>query len=229
MNDDRLNKEIAEEIEAEKKEAELAEYAPPEISNAQVNAAKYAWMLIVAAVDLATAYAYYEVLSPYWWYALLWFVVGGGGLIFSEWLWERVGNNDKQNTLARRSKAVSAIAVFVMALLMGVAVVFNFQHAALITGLAVVSSVGLAFFHAWQAYQYHDVDDERIALNLEAQAEAKNQKEERVIHRAGRRVAAKKRVHILGGKYQAQHGEAFQRETGRTFASEAKNPTPGRD
>lgn len=223
-----LNEEIAAEIESEKREAELSEYAPPEISNAQVDAAKYAWMLIVAAVDLATAYAYYETLYPYWWYALLWFVVGGGGLIFSEWLWERVGNNDKQNALARRSKMVSAISVFVMALLMGVAVVFKFQHTNLITGLAVASSVGLAFFHAWQAYQYHEVDDERIALNLEAQAEAKNKKEERVIHRAGRRIEAKKRVHVLGGKYQERHGAAFEKETGRTFAAQTKNPTPGR-
>lgn len=231
MNEQKLNEEIAAEIEAERREVEMSEYIPPVVSNAQVLAAKYAWMVIVSIIDIATAYAFYDKLRPYWWYAVSWALVGAGGLIFSEWLWERVGNNAKQNEIARKSKTVSAIAVFAMALVMGLALVLDFGEAAWLSGFAVVSVVGLMFFHAWQAYQYHDVDDERIALNQEAKAEAVNQKEIRGIHRAGRRVDAKKRVHVLGGKYQSRHGAAFEKAAGRSFQSTARdeNPTQGRD
>ena len=227
MDIEKLNAEIAAEIEREKREAELAEYAPPAVSNAQVNGAKYVWMLVAFGVDIATAYALWLILAPYWWYAVIWLLVGAGGLVFAEWLWERVGNNTQQKAIARTSKVVSAVSVMAMALVTGVALVTGFSAIAWIEGLAVISVLALAGFHGWQSYNYHEVDDDYIAQTLEARAEADNLKELRSIHRAGRRVEAKKRVYITGGRYQGEHGEAFQRAAGKSFASTAQAPKQG--
>lgn len=231
---EKMNKEIAAELAREREEAERAEFTPPPISQAQVNGAKYAWMAIAFVIDGATAYALWKILAPYWYYAVLWLVVGAGGLVFSEWLWERIGNNAKQAAIAKKSKSVSALSVVVMAIVAGVALIVGIERALWVEILAVSSVIALACFHAWQAYQYHELDDDYVALTLEAQKEAENQKEIRSIHRAGRRVAAKKKVYVLGSEYQKSHGSAFVAAAGRSFASESKtpelkreNPTPG--
>lgn len=222
---EKMNKEIAEELTKEREEAEQAEFEPPIISHTQVKGAKYAWMGIAFVIDAATAYALWKILTPYWYYAILWIVVGAGGLVFSEWLWERIGNNETQSKLAKTSKTVSAFAILIMAMITGVVLVVNAAAALWVEGLAVVSVIGLACFHGWQAYQYHEVDDDYIALTLEAKKEAGNQKEIRAIHRAGRRVAAKKKVYVLGSVYQKTHGDAFTAAAGRSFAS-TSNSTP---
>jgi len=224
MNEQWLNDEIAKEIEKEREEAELSEFAPPKVSNAQVNGAKYAWMIIAIVVDLATAYALWLILAPYWWYAVMWFTVAAGGLLFAEWLWERVGNNDKQIAISRVSKNVSALAVAGMAIITGVGLVSNIHLVGWIENLAVVSVLALMCFHGWQAYQYHEVDDDYVAQTLEARAEATNQKEIRTIHRAGRRIHAKKKVYVTGQHYQKSHGNAFVKEAGRSFAADAQRP-----
>jgi hypothetical protein len=199
-------------------------------------------MAIVFAIDAATAYALWIILAPYWWYAALWLVFGAGGLIFSEWLWERVGNNEKQIAISSASKKVSAAAVMLMALFTSVELVTNIITAEWVGGFAVFVVISLAGFHAWQSYQYHEVDDDYIALTLEAKAEASNQKELRSIHRAGRRIEAKKKVYVTGAMYQGKHGDAFGKLTGKNFQKptqqfakdvqkppqiEQPSPTPG--
>jgi hypothetical protein len=234
MFDKDLSKEIADELEREREEAELAEYSPPSISNAQVNGAKYAWMVIAFAIDAATAYALWLILAPYWWYAILWLVVGAGGLVFAEWLWERVGNNDIQFQIADVSKKVAGIAVLVMALVTGVILVGGVGNAAWMEIISVVLIVGMLGFTGMQAYRYHENDDDYIAMNLEAKEEAKNQKELRAIHRAGRRVEAKGQVHVRAAKYRSKQGQAFDAARGqqkkpmqqpvRSFSQTAEKP-----
>jgi signal transduction histidine kinase len=233
MFDKDLSKQIADELEREREEAELSEYTPPTISNAQVNGAKYAWMVIAFAIDAATAYALWIILAPYWWYAILWLVVGAGGLVFAEWLWERVGNNDIQFQIADVSKKVAGIAVIAMALVTGIILVGGIGNAAWMEVISVVLIVGMLGFTGMQAYRYHENDDDYIAMNLEAKEEAKNQKELRAIHRAGRRVEAKEQVHVRAAKYRAKQGQAFDAARGqkkpmqqpvRQFASDTEKP-----
>ena len=220
-----LNDEIAEELRAEEEARILAEFAPKEIERTQVKGAKVAWMSISIGIDLATAYAYMLILDPYWWYGIIWIVAGAGGLLFSEWLWERVGNNDDQTRIATTSKTVSAIAVLLMALLVGVALILGWEKAAWMEIFAMFSAVSLICFHGWQSYQYHEKDDDYIAATEDARADARNTKEIRSIHRAGMRVKAKKMVHGIGEKYQGQHGAAFTAAAGRSFGVDTKDST----
>lgn len=221
-----LNEEIANEIMQEEEARIMAEFAPKDIQRGQVKGAKFAWMAVAIGIDLTTAYALYLVFSPYWWYAVLWAIAGAGGLMFAEWLWERVGNNEEQTSIASTSKNVSAIAIVLMAVLAGVAMILGFQRQPWMEVLALISVVGLACFHGWQAYQYHEKDDDYIAATEEARANAENLKEIRKVHRAGLRIAAKKRVHKTGEKYEKEHGVAFTAAAGRSFASESKFSLP---
>lgn len=225
MNEEQLNQDIAEEIMKEEEARVMAEFAPKKISTTQVKGAKFAWMIVAACIDFATAYAYTVILAPYWWYAVLWVLAGAGGLIYAEWLWERVGNNEQQTRIAAASKNVSAIAILVMAMLAGVALVLGWERTQTLEIVAVISAIGLIGFHGWQSYQYHEVDDDYIAANEESRAYADNIKEIRKVHRAGQRIAAKKMVHRVGEKYEKTHGQAFTAAAGRSYASTTKTPS----
>lgn len=227
------NKEIAEEILRDEEAKIAAQFEPKKISKNQVKAAKYTWMGITVVVDAATAYAYTVILDPYWWYGFIWFLVGAGGLIFSEWLWERIGNNDEQRKIASASKNTSAIAVFIMALLAGFALVMGWSGQKWMEVFAMASAIGMSFFHGLQAYRYHEVDDEYISETEDALADANSQKEIRNYHRAGMRVKAKKAVRNIGSQYRSQHGAAFDAALGKQYAKDMglpqrldnKNPT----
>lgn len=218
---------LYEEIEKELMEAEEKkiqdEFKPKPISTAQVKGAKWAWILVVLGIDAATFYALYIILQPYWQYPAMWVISGAGGLLFSEWLWERVGNNAQQFEIADTSKKVSAIAVLIMAALSGVALILGIQRETWVEIVALLSSVGLVCFHGWQAYQYHEKDDDYIAKTEEARANAENLKDIRNIHRAGMKIQAKERVHITGAKYQKKYGGAFVQAAGRSYAHEEKS------
>ena len=223
---DKLNDEIAKELFAEEEARVLAEFAPKSIQRGPVKGAKFAWMFVAFGIDIATAYAYTIILAPYWWYAVIWILAGAGGLLFSEWLWERIGNNDEQTRIAKTSKQVSAGAILVMALCAGVSLIMNWSRNTSMEIFAMTSAVGLICFHGWQAYQYHEKDDDHIATTMDARAGAENLKDIRRIHRAGMRVKAKKMVHNVGSKYQQQHGAAFTAAAGRSFGSETVKPEP---
>lgn len=203
-------------IEEEKRKVE-EEYAAKPISEAPVKGAKYAWMGAVFLVDLATAYALYEILSPYWWYAAMWLLSGAGGLLFADWLRERVGNNFEQCQISDTGKNISAISVIVMALFAGVVLVLGITRTQWVEVVAFVSALGLFCFHAIQAYRYYHNDDGYIAKNEEARANADAVKELRKLHRAGLKVKAKQRVITTGAGYQKQYGGAFRAAAGRSF------------
>jgi hypothetical protein len=216
------NDEIAKELEEEKEAKLLAEFAPKKIQRTQVNAAKYAWMFVAVSIDIASAYVVFTMTT--WFHALIWLIAAAGGLIFSEWLWERIGNNDEQAAISRASKTVSAIAVIVMGIFTGVAYVVGWTNYAIAEAIIVVITVSLFGFHGWQAYQYHEKDDDYINATVDAKADAQNQKEVRDIHRAGQRVAAKKFVRRTGAKYQKEYGNAFTTQAGRSYASDTDKP-----
>lgn len=216
------NDEIAKELEAEREAKMMAEFAPKPIQRTQVKAAKYAWMFVAVSIDIASAYIVYTMTT--WFHAVIWLIAAAGGLIFAEWLWERVGNNDEQARTASLSKQVSAVAVIVMGILTGVAYVLGWTSYAIVEAVVVAVTVSLFGFHGWQAYQYHEKDDDYINATMDAKADAKNQKELRDIHRAGQRVNAKKTVHRTGAKYQKEQGSAFNSASGRSFASDTDDP-----
>ena len=216
------NDEIAEEIMKEEEARILAEYAPKQIQRTQVKAAKIAWMFVAVCIDIATAYVVY--LMTTWWYAVIWLLAAAGGLLFAEWLWERVGNNDEQENISRISKNVSAAAVLIMGLFSGVAYIMGWTNSYVVENIVLIVTLSLFGFHGWQAYQYHEKDDDYIAATEDARAEAKNLKDIRVIHRAGMRVRAKKLVRNTGSKYEKEHGSAFVAAAGRSYASEAEQP-----
>ena len=122
-----LNLEIEKELEAEEEALMLREFEPKKIGKSQVKGAKIVWMSAAVSIDLVTAYALVLIMSPLWFYAVLWILVGAGGLMFAEWLWERVGNNEEQEKIASTSKTVSAVAVLVMAVVSGSAVTMEGQ------------------------------------------------------------------------------------------------------
>lgn len=218
------DQEIADEILKEEEARIMAEFAPKQIQRTQVKAAKFAWMFVAISIDVATAYIF--GIATAWFYGVMWFLAGSFGLMFAEWLWERIGNNDEQTRIAALSKNVSAIAVVVMALLAGIAYILGWTHNQILEIIALVSAVSLFCFHGWQAYQYHEKDDDYIAATMDALADAKNTKEIRNIHRAGLRVKAKKMVRATGAKYEQQHGAAFTAAAGRTFGAETDKLSP---
>lgn len=234
MTDYNLNEEIEKELKAEEEALMLKEFEPKKIGKSQVTGAKFVWMFIAIGIDLITAYALVKIMNPLWYYAALWIIAGAGGLLFAEWLWERIGNNDEQVKIANTSKTVSALAVVIMALASGVAVIMEWQGLKVMEIGILFVTVGLVCFHGWQAYQYHEKDDDYIAQTLDALADAKNEKEIKSIHRAGRRVTAKKTVYNTGERYQKIHGGAFKAAAGRSFGKDTdtvrldeKNPPTG--
>ncbi len=196
---------IADEINAE-----MDEYTPPRISEAQVRAAKYAWLGLLWLIDIATVYGLVLIFSPYWLYAFIWLVCGAGSLSFAEWLFERIGNNEEQDKIARFLRAISALAVILIGLAVGLVVVGGIAIGNVLAERVFWSiAILLVAFSALQAYRYYDNDDERRAQNEEARRAAKHQRSLREIHRAGRTVSEIEKQHALAGKYRSRQGAAF--------------------
>ena len=204
----KTNDEIALELAEEEVRVESEKHAPKTPHGRQVTGAKIAWMLGVIAIDAATAYAILQI-TLYWQYAALWFAAGAGGLLFSDWLREHVGNNDDQKRIAELGINVSLGAVLAMALLAGTVYVLGYSRLPWVEALVTAASVGLFFYHVAQAYRYYIIDDEYIAKRDEARAEAANRRDIARIHRAARKVAAKKQAEAVADKYRKDHGTAL--------------------
>ncbi len=196
---------IAEEINAE-----MDGYTPPRISEAQVQAAKYAWLGLLWMIDIATVYGLILIFSPYWLYAFIWLVCGAGSLSFAEWLVERIGNNGEQEKIARFLRAISALAVILVGLAVGLVVVGGIAIGNVLAERVFWSvTILLVAFSALQAYRYYDNDDERKAQSEEARRAAKHERDLRQIHRAGRTVSEREKQHALADKYRSRQGAAF--------------------
>jgi hypothetical protein len=225
---------VTREIEQEREEIERERNRPPKVSNSQVDRARIVWIGGSILIDGLTAWLIYTM-TGYWYYALIWVVAGAGGLLYSEDLKTRIGNNPEQQEYADRGVKVSAIAVFVMAVLVGGIFVTGYA-ASWVDAILEAAAVGLFFFHLYQSYQYHNLDDEVIARNEEARAEERNKKREREIHRAARIVERKRKQLSLREKYRKEYGGAFDAALGkdkpvkmelemRSFALDDENPT----
>ena len=205
MNDN--NDEITREIELENEQRE-AGAKPKKIQRGQLFGAKLAWTLGAVAIDIVTGYAIYYT-TAYWWYGVMWVVAGAGALWFSEWLWERIGNNDEQKVIADLGIKVSGGAIAFMALAAGVILAGKFENNVWIEGGLILSVVGLFCYHVFQSYRYYILDDEFMEATEEARANAQAEKEIRQIHRAARKVEAKKKRSAILGNYRNMHGDAI--------------------
>lgn len=200
---------IADQIRQDKEKAARDKIVPAKKNTPQVETAKIAWTLGALAIDIATAYAIY-VITGYFWYGVFWIVAGGGGLIWSQWIKERVGNNAEQNKIGEAGVIVSGLAVLIMAFVTGVVFVLGMTGLLWVEALTVVATVGLFLYHVFQAYRYHEADDDITAAQEEARAEARALKEIREIHRAARVVEAKKKALQLLSGYEGEHGDAIR-------------------
>ena len=222
MND---NERIAIEIQNTRLEQERAKSAPKKVSDAQVKEARIMWMAGSVLIDLLTSYLIY-MLTGYWYYAGIWVLAGAGGLLWSERLKERIGKNKDQRKIADNGVTISGGAVFLMALLVGTVWVMKIASpwmAALMESSALV----LFFFHLFQAYQYHQKDDEVIAADEEARLEAQNEKGIREAHRAARLVESKKTKQGYEDEYVRQHGAAYIAAQGKDINAVAVDPAVG--
>ena len=206
------NDKIAAEIEAEKLRREQEKSKPKKISHSQVKEAKFIWMAGILLIDLLTS-ALIWAITGYWYYALVWIAAGAGGLLWSERQKERIGNNIEQIDIGDLGVKVSGVLVFVMAVTVGLIWVTK-SKALWLDAVMEITAVVLFFYHLFQAYRYHQVDDEVIASNEEARSEEEAKREIRAAHRAARLVESKKVKSGVVGVYQEQHGAAFNAALG---------------
>lgn len=206
------NAEIAREIQIERARIEQEKSRPKPVSRNQVKEAKYVWVGGTVIIDLLTAYLIYTV-TGYWYYAVIWALAGAGGLIYSERLKERIGNNKEQLTIGDRGVKISAGMVAFMALVAGAMWVTK-SYTSYLSVLIEASAVGLFLFHLWQSYQYQHTDDGYKADNEEALLEENNERRIRESHRAGRVVSSRKVERGLQEAYRKEHGEAFDAAMG---------------
>ncbi len=186
---------------------EIEKSKAKKVGKAQLIGSKIAWIGGAIVFDAVTSYLIY-LITAFVPYGLMWLIGGGGGLAFAEWLWERVGNNHEQRQLAELSKIVSAIAIAVMALIVGVSYALR-NSSKFIEIAVIVSTLCLFLFHIFQAYKYHSIDDDYIEATAEARAEEAHQRELKNISRAAREVAkAKEQTDLIGAK-RTEHGAAF--------------------
>jgi len=210
----KTNDELAQELEAEKTAIEKEKHTPKKPSGMQVKGAALAWMLGAFSIDAATAWLVY-IVSGYWPYGVAWLLAGAGGLALNEWFREHPLNNDDQKRIAELGLTVSWVGVILMGLFTGIAYVLQASGAAWVEIVVIAAVVGLFFFHVYQSYQYHLKDDEYLARREEARLEAKSASEIAAIHRAARRVDAKKTAEATADGYRKDHGAAFDAARGR--------------
>ncbi|RPJ29412.1 MAG: hypothetical protein EHM33_00775 [Chloroflexi bacterium] len=201
------NNAIAKQIEAEKARREADQNKPKKVTQKQVDEARFVWMAGVFLIDALTAWLIWT-LTTYLPYAVIWIFAGAGGLLYSERLKERIGNNAEQGKIGERGVKASALAVVLMALLVGTIWVTKVQYVWL-NAVMEVTAVVLFFFHVWQSYQYHSVDDEVVAANEEARSEEENLRQIRGVHRAARYVDTIKNREGVADSYRKDHGAAL--------------------
>ena len=208
------NDKIAEKIRAEKLRMEQEKAMPIKVSDSQVREARFIWMTGTVAIDILTAYLIYS-LTGYLPYAVIWFLAGAGGVLWSERQSERIGNNPEQKSIGAMGVKVSAFAVVAMALIFGYCWVQKITGGWMNTVMEI-SALVLFFYHVYQAYQYHEKDDETIARNDEARLEAQHQRDLRSAHRGARIVEAEKVKDGVEEMYRDEHGAAFDEALGLT-------------
>lgn len=204
---------IAEEIREERRRKEIKKLEPKPINETPVKMAKYAWVFGTVVLDIMTAYYIWHATTLF--YGIVWILVGAGGLVWSENQRERIGNNTKQKDIGQLGVWVSAGAVFVAALIMGVVYLMGTISSDWVVAGAEIVSVCMFAYHLVQAYRYHIYDDAYIAANEDALDEADSVREVRAIYRAARKVEAKRGVHNERDEMHKKYGPAFDAAYGK--------------
>lgn len=209
---------IEREIAEEREKAEQAKIPVPQVSRAPVIFARFAWIAGVIGVDAYTAWIW--LIYTTWFYAVVWFAVASVGLIYWDIADNRPGNNQKQSAKAKEARVVSAVAVILMAFVAGAINLLGLRSPYISVGIEI-ASLALAGYHLFSWYTYDAVDDERVARNDEARAEADSDREVRAAHRAGRRVAAKLGRIRIDNVYRQKYGKAY--DAARGIPAEGNN------
>ena len=197
---------IAERLKKQKDEEKQERKKPLEISNTQVQASTVVWIIGVFILDLITAYIVWQV-TGYWFYGVMWMLIGAGGLTWSEWLQHRIGNNFKQREIASTGVLVSAIAVGIMALVSGAFWILG-RNDSWIAVMFEIVTVCLFLFHMVQAYRYRMIDDGYIERNLEARSKERHEADLRRIERAKKELQKAMEAEKLEQEFIKEHGQA---------------------
>jgi len=216
--DEKILEQIEREIAAEREEAEQAKIPVPQISRAPVVFARFAWIVGVLAIDAYTAWIWWIYTT--WFYAVVWFMVGSTGLIYWDIAKNRPGNNDEQSDKADEARIVSAVAVILMAFVAGAINLLGLRSSYISVGIEI-ASLALAGYNLFSWYLYDAMDDERIARNEEARAEARAQHAIIASHRAARMVRKKLKGAHVDESYRKQYGGAY--DAARGIPAEGNN------
>ena len=211
--------EIEKRVAENKKKREEAKNPPPQIEKGQVKVSKWVWMACAVVIDLITGYAVATITTD--WYGGLWIAAGAGGLIYAEWLRERVGNNTDQRKISELGVGVSAVSVLLMAGLAGSMYVLGMTKLAWVEVVVLLSTIGLFCYHAFQSYRYHVKDDDYLARSEEAREIEVHERNLRELDRAAREVEHAKLEEYTKAGYRREHGGAFDAALGQTYAQTA--------
>lgn len=220
--------EITARIEAKKKAREDEKHAPPEIDHAPVKFSKYVWVGGAILIDFATSYAVWQITR--WWWGVVWILAGAGGLVFSEWQRERVGNNPTQRNLGQQGVTWSAIAVFGMGISAGGIYLLGYTYVAWAEIGVFLTTATLFCWHLYRSYQYHISDDDYVERNELARDEEAHQRElHRIAHAAREAQYAAEETAKIKEK-QGLHGHAFNAAYGKDVSGvemQDAHPTSG--
>ena len=209
------NNAIVKRIEDNHKQQELDENPPKPISHTQVASAKAAWTIGALLIDVATAYAVWQI--TFWWWGAFWFLAGAGGLIWSQWLYERVGNNATQRKISHAGIITSAVCIVLMAILAGTVYMLGYTKLVWVEVLTFVSVIALFCYHVLQAYRYQMIDDKYIEETKEARAVESHDRKMREIERARRETE--------NAYYQADKEQEYRERYGPAFDTALGVPT----
>jgi hypothetical protein len=207
------NDEIAREMEEENRRREKNGNRPLKVERQQLTGAKIVWTVGAVIVDVITGYAVWQI--TFWWYGALWVIAGSGGLIYSNWLRERIGNNYDQKQIARYGLNLSWISIALMGLISGAVYILGYTRIQWVEVMTLVVVFSLFIYHVYQSHRFQILDDEYIEMNEEARELEEHARELRRIHRAARKVESKKKERGVIQEYGDKHGAAFDAAYGK--------------
>lgn len=175
-------------------ESIVSEEAPEEpIDNSALTNSTIAYNAAIIILELGSSVM--VGMLTFWYYGIVWFLSGAISFNLHHKNWDSSLNNDKQQANAQTGMIVSVLAVVVMALLAGAAMVntkyslvsFN---AGWFSALVELFTVGLFCWHGFQFAMYRFADDSFNRNKQIAKAKANANKKIEIAKAAGSVVAA---------------------------------------
>jgi hypothetical protein len=186
---------------------QLVEDAKPEDApdNSPLTHSKIAFVGGILVIDAVTSYTVWMI-TTYWYYGVIWFLVGAIAFFLHQRNWERSGNNDKQEKGAMIGMGVAVGAMLVVGTYSAIVFVMK-TYTPFSEALIVGSSVILFFFHIYELGFYYFSDDDWITKRAIANAEAHSAKKIKIIKAADRVVSATKTTRDMRNASYTKHGD----------------------